>query len=224
MNTEEAEKHLMIAGDEMASYAVAALAALTPGVHYTPQPMYDRIEQNLGQRLPESLPIKHLMLGVFALVNAGAALPETHDGAVLKVIGHSTRNEATGEWEETGDWEFDVERAQFVIEPDALTLEAVEALSGLPADDLRPVLGRIIDSVQMTMVSSEAPYENFDLSAAARILCGDLRKVINAGESVRFTGAVMRPGNADVHIVQMRVNRLGHGSEPRTDGEGPAGP
>lgn len=223
MNTEEAEKHLMRAGDEMASYAVAALAALTPGVHYTPQPMYDRIEQNLGQRLPESLPIKHLMIGVFALVNSGAVIAETYNRAELKIIGHSTRDEATGEWEETGDWEFDVERAHFVIEPDALTLEAVEALSGLPADELRPVLGRLIDSVQMTMVTSEATYENCNLGAAARILCGDLRKVINAGESVRLTGAVMRPGKADGYIVRMRVSRLGFDSEPRTE-EGPSGP
>lgn len=224
MNAEEVEKNLMSASDEMASYAVAALATKTPGIHYTPQPMYDRIRQNFGSRFKDETELKPLMLGVFALMNAGVLIPDTHNGVTLKIAGHSNKDPKTDEWVETGDWEFNVERSHFTIKPDKNTLDAIQALSGMPAEELRSVLGRVIDTVQMTMVSGKDPFSNTDLGGAASILCGVLRDIIVPGETIRFTGAVMCPGSSEGYIVHAMVSRLGFGAEPETDESGPYGP
>lgn len=130
-----------------------------------------------------------------------------------------TDNPKTDEWVETGDWEFNVERSHFTIKPDKNTLDAIQALSGMPAEELRSVLGRVIDTVQMTMVSGKDPFSNTDLGGAASILCGVLRDIIVPGETIRFTGAVMCPGSSEGYIVHAMVSRLGFG--PATPTQSP---
>ncbi len=202
MDAAAAKKFLVEARDEQTSYAVAKLAALTPGVIYSPQRLYNRLEERLEDRGVDQAKAKRL--AIFIMAFADGAIKLGSEGAAGKIFigGHSSSGVPTG------DWEIDFERTGVEITPDEQTLEAIEVLTTQEPEVLRKTLSRLIDTTEMTFVLPVEEMRNFTIEDSATIGAGSLKDVITVGESVKLAGFLMRPGGGTGDIVQIRVERV----------------
>lgn len=205
MKFKEAEDLIAAKGDEGISWAVARLAALTPGIVYTPGAMKERIRERLAPNDINEDDLNLLMISVGAIAN-GAVMNIEHDpstsGATIRM------GDVTYEGGNIGDWEVDYDIFPFIIEPETDTEEAAEVLSKLHHEDLRATLGRLIDKTWMTFVADEKTYVSATGKNVNGIAAIALRKVLEPGSGLDLNAVLIRPGESGGSTVNMKITRI----------------